>query len=95
MTLPFDILIQILELCDFPELIKSQFVCKSFYQCINQNPKLFWFKYPIKIYNHSYNCRGCVIKDILCNFYRKDLVIEYERICPGFEVFEDHMILFW
>ena len=82
-----DTLIQIMELFDFRDIIRLKLVCKSFCICINNNPKIFWFKHPIRFYTNFNNCKGCIIEnEILPNFRKKNCIIKHIPIHYGLEV---------
>lgn len=72
--LPSDIFLQIIITCDVNELNYCKLVCKSFYNYINLNPKLFWFKHPIKI-RRCHRSYDFIQADIIDIFDRNDLII--------------------
>lgn len=82
-----DTFLQIIKLCDFKDIIRLKSVCKSFYKCIFKNPKVFWFKHPIKFYTKFNNCKGCIIdNEILPNFGSKNYIIQHIPIPCGLEI---------
>lgn len=83
-SLPLEISIQILNMCNFKDLIRFQLVCQSFYKYINTHPELFWYKNPIKFYLSPYNCRGCVAEDIVTGLSHKMIMYELQPL--GLEI---------
>ena len=67
--LPSDILLEIFKSLNFEQLITSKYVSKSWNQCINNNPRLFWYNNPIKFYRNLFRC-GCVEEEIIDIFWR-------------------------
>lgn len=77
--LPSDILLQIMITCNFKELHYCKLVCKYFYKNITLNPSLFWFKHPVRFYRSPYNCKGCIVDDIITIFGMADIIIHRTR----------------
>jgi hypothetical protein len=74
-----------MDICNLQGLNRLRLVCKIFNNCININPKLFWFKHPIKFHRKIYPCRGCVFeREILPNF----LIITIFHWSSGFNGLE-------